>query len=428
VKADDVLAVLLGGRRLGTITSTQGRLQLVYDETYVSESGTTPLSLSMPLAGRSYDDSVVRSFLWGLLPDNELVIDRWARSYHVSASNPFALMRHVGADCAGAAQFAPLANVDALLARQGQVEWIDEQEIALRLLRLRRDPAAWHLSRTGQFSLAGAQAKTAMFFDHVNQRWGDPSGATPTTHIIKPAIAGLDDHDLNEHICLQAARRLELSTASSSIEQFADERAIVVERYDRVLTPDGTIGRVHQEDMCQALGLPPTAKYQNEGGPTPERITSLLRTYADSGTQSGPDRFLDALAFNWIIAGTDAHAKNYSLLLAGDQVRIAPLYDVASALPYDDMYMAKLKLAMRIGGQYVIGKIERRHWMRFATVAGFDPEEAIRRIDDLAARTPDAFADAIKSASVRDLESPLPQRLLDAVSTRAVECQRVIAG
>ncbi len=206
--------------------------------------------------------------------------------------------------------------------------------------------------------------------------------------------------------------------------EFADERAIVVDRYDRFTQSDGTILRIHQEDMCQALGLPPTAKYQSEGGPSPEDITALLRRH---GSADDAERFLDAMAFNWVIAGTDAHAKNYSVLLGGDSVRMAPLYDLASALPYDGMYMPKLKLAMRIGGQYTIARIERRHWLRFAAAAGFDQDRAMQRVGTIIDRVADAFATAAATPAVRALASPLPQRLRDAVEARSIACQLALS-
>jgi serine/threonine-protein kinase HipA len=144
------------------------------------------------------------------------------------------------------------------------------------------------------------------------------------------------------------------SAASSHIASFGAERVIVVKRYDRSLIVDAPIARIHQEDMCQAFGLPPTAKYQNDGGPTPEQIIELLRHNVFPRTATGEDvsRFVDALAFNWIIGGTDAHAKNYSVLLAAGQVRLAPMYDVASTIVYDDLYVPRLRMAMKIGGEY----------------------------------------------------------------------------
>jgi serine/threonine-protein kinase HipA len=123
----------------------------------------------------------------------------------------------------------PPDAVDALLTGEGGIDWLDETEIGRRLRRLRGDPTAWHLSATGQFSLAGAQAKTALHYDPASGRWGDPYGVTPTTHIIKPAVTGFDDHDLNEHLCLRAARVLGLEAASSEVMTFDGERAIVLQ-------------------------------------------------------------------------------------------------------------------------------------------------------------------------------------------------------
>jgi serine/threonine-protein kinase HipA len=425
VPDDRELVVVIGGRRAGVVTiSAQGRLTLTYEDEYRELRNPTPLSLSMPLVQREHGDDSVRSFLWGLLPDNEQVLQRWARDYQVSAGNPFALLRHVGEDCAGAAQFARPDRVDALMRGKGEIGWLTDYDVADRLRLLRRDPAAWHALNTGQFSLAGAQAKTALHYDPDAARWGEPTGATPTTHILKPAVTGLDDHDLNEHLCLRAADVLGLRAARSWVGRFGSERVIVVERYDRLQHSDGTVARIHQEDTCQALGLPPTGKYQNEGGPTPEQIITLLRenVHPASAASDAVNRFVEALAYNWIIGGTDAHAKNYSVLLAGSQVRLAPLYDVASALAYDDMYVPRLSMAMKIGGGYGLDAVRGRHWRRFAQANGVDPDRTIERIDELAARTPDAFAEAAKDRNVRALRSRLPSRLTDRVAARAAEC------
>jgi serine/threonine-protein kinase HipA len=136
--------------------------------------------------------------------------------------------------------------------------------------------------------------------------------------------------------------------------------------------------------------------------------------------------FVDALAFNWIVAGTDAHAKNYSVLLSGAQVRLAPIYDVASALPYDDLYLPKLKMAMRIGGEYGIVRLERRHWHRFAASAGLDPDRTLRRIDEMASQITDAFAGVVASESVQAVGSSLPDRLLERISRRAHDCRQAL--
>ncbi|MDQ7907745.1 type II toxin-antitoxin system HipA family toxin [Phytohabitans sp. ZYX-F-186] len=416
------LVVLMDGQVAGAVKQNRaGELTLTYDDEWRASTTSTPLSVSMPLTQRTHDDAI-RPYLLGLLPDNERVLERWARSYHASARNPFALLGHVGEDCAGAVQFVTPDRVEAQLARDGGVTWMSEAEIADRIRLLRRDPAAWHVATTGNFSLGGAQSKTALYHDETTDRWGAPWGAVPTTHILKPAITGLDDHDLNEHMCLAAARHLGLDAAASRVASFAGERVIVIDRYDRTRRADGTVDRLHQEDLCQALGIPPVIKYQSEGGPSPEQIIALLRAESADG-DAEVRRFVDALAFNWIIAGTDAHAKNYSLLLAGRQVRLAPLYDLASALPYDDMYAPKLRMAMRIGGEYRVAALRARHWRRLAEAAGLDPDATVARVDELAARTPEA----VKAAAAPGADGDLAERLCHRVTAHAERCRAALA-
>jgi serine/threonine-protein kinase HipA len=349
----DTLTVLLDNAIAGSITRLdQGRLRFAYDDDYRQTPGATPLSVSMLPSIRSHPDREISPWLWGLLPDNELVLERWAREFHAS-TKPFSLLSTpIGHDCAGAVRFVPEDEALQILAKPGDVTWLAEEEVAQRLAELRQDSTAW-LGRdfTGQFSLAGAQAKTALLLK--DGRWGVPSGSAATSHILKPAVQGLDDHDLNEHLCLDAARRAGLVVARTRVARFGDESAIVVDRYDR-RTGDGNgeLVRIHQEDTCQALGVPPDRKYQNRGGPSPQDLATLFRSVMPPRVaEAAVRRFLDALIWNWLIAGTDAHAKNYSLLLSGGEVRLAPLYDIASALPYGtDEH--KLRFAMKIGGDY----------------------------------------------------------------------------
>src|SRR5262249_49522065 len=144
-----------------------------------------------------------------------------------------------------------------------------------------------------------------------------------TTHILKPPTGQLAGHVENEHLCLVLARALGLPAAHSQVMRFGDEIAIVIERYDRIQRGNAVV-RVHQEDICQALGITPTRKYQNEGGPSPNTIADLLRTYSTDRT-ADVGTFVAALGFNWLIAGIDAHAKNFSLLLGIHRARLAPL-------------------------------------------------------------------------------------------------------
>lgn len=421
----DVLVVLLNDLAAGTLTRMPGgRLRFDYDDRYRSNS-VTPLSLSMPIQVRSHSDHVVKPWLWNLLPDNDAVLRRWARQFDASASSPFSLLATpIGQDCAGAVRFVAPERVEQAIGRTGDVQWLTEEQVAERLRELHADSTAWlGTSFIGQFSLAGAQAKTALL--HQGDRWGVPSGAIATTHILKPAVAGLDDHDLNEHLCLAAARRAGLIAVRTRVIRFADQTTIVVDRYDRREVGDRVI-RVHQEDLCQALGVPPTQKYQADGGPGPADIVGLIRRVMSPRiADDAVLRFLDALAFNWLIGGTDAHAKNYSLLLADGQVRLAPLYDIASALPYG-MHERKLRFAMRLGGDYNVFPFH-NPWPRTAKEMDIDEAVAIDRVRSLTRRVVGAFADAAAAPDVVALGSKLPARLVDLVADRGARCARVIA-
>jgi serine/threonine-protein kinase HipA len=424
----DELIALLGGREVGRVRrDKRGKLTFAYDQGWRETEGAYPLSLSMPLAAAEHGPDVVEAFLWGLLPDNERVLDSWARKFHVSARSVFALIAHVGEDCAGAVQFVAPERLEAVTSGSADnVEWLDEGGIAERLRALREDHAAWRLPRdTGQFSLAGAQPKTALFFD--NGRWGIPSGRTPTTHILKPPTGQFDGHAENEHICLALAHAFGLPAASSRVMRFGDEVAIVVERYDRVRSGNEII-RVHQEDVCQALGIMPTRKYQNDGGPSVADIVDLLRTHS-SERDEDVRTFINAVGFNWLIAGTDAHAKNYSLLISGGpRVRLAPLYDLASVLPYDQFDLHKMKLSMKVGGEYLLRDIGIRQWQKLAREIRIDADKLIDRLRAMAGQLPDEAVAACTEARAQGLRSKTVERLVTELTERVAHCQKTLTG
>lgn len=480
------LLALLESRDVGTVYQEQGRLRFVYSDSWRSAPGSYPLSLSMPLAAAEHPHASIEPFLWGLLPDNELVLARWAQRFQVSARSAFALLSHVGEDCAGAVQFVVPERRDAMFgAQQPQTEWLTEADIANRLRALQSDESAWRTPRdTGYFSLSGAQPKTALLFD--GQRWGVPSGRMPTTHIFKPTTGAFPGHAENEHLCLSLARALRLPTTNSQVRQFEDVTAIIVERYDRVRTaalasaraalaaskaaeaafqagsddpnsPEMTaqlasdaaaaansadqlfrfsrttpIYRVHQEDICQALRIHPSLKYQNQGGPGPKQIVEFLRAHASAGQpekgQKTPSAqsedvstFLDALILNWLIGGTDAHAKNYSILIGGGGlVRLAPLYDVASIFAYPEIDPQRAKLAMKIGDEYRLRDIGNSKWRKLAAETRVDAESLIGRARAMATELPDRLSDEVRRMHDAGLSHPAIDTLAGALAKRAV--------
>ena len=417
----ELLVVIADRRIMGEIRrDRRGRLAFVYDDRWRSLGAAYPLSLSMPLVVAEHGHARIESWLWGLLPDNEVILARWGQRFHVSPRNAFALLGAVGEDCPGAIQLVrPDRVAEILRDDHRQVEWLTEADIAGRLRMLRRDQAAWRMARdTGQFSLAGAQPKTAFLFD--GQRWGVPYGPTPTTHILKPPIDGFDGHAENEHLCLALARALGMPAARSEVRRFEDEAAIVVERYDRARL-DGSIRRLHQEDMCQVLGLPPTKKYQNEGGPGCVELGEAIRTHSG---EPGDDAwtFARAIILNWIIGGTDAHAKNFSMLIgATGRARLAPLYDVASTLPYE-FNKKRLKMAAKIGGQYLLEEVYSRHWVKFAAEMRLPPAEVLDTARKMAETLPPVLAETVEEAHAHGLNHPILQRMIEVLNARSERC------
>jgi serine/threonine-protein kinase HipA len=406
--------------------SANRRLVFRYTPDWRTRPGAFPLSLSLPLHAEEHGHQAISAFLWGLLPDDQRVIDFWARRHGISRNDVTALLAHVGEDCAGAVQVVPPHHVHDALGvptkadQQKSVEWLSRRDVARMLTALRENPAAGRsTSEQGQFSLAGAQPKTTLY--RANGKWGVPKGRVPSTHILKPPVLDLADLAYNEHACLELARELGLPAARSAVQHFGEETAIVVERYDRERINDVVV-RVHQEDMCQALAIQPTAKYESDGGPGLTDVATIIaRHSADSIVDLA--RFVDANVFNWFIAAPDAHAKNYSMLhAAGPMHRLAPLYDVISALPYPTLMPGGATLAMAVNGERRVSKLTAKHWRAVAKVVELPANALLDRIAELGERMPAAIERVVASHGKDADVQPIVARLLEPICAHVTRC------
>ncbi len=216
------------------------------------------------------------------------------------------------------------------------------------------------------------QEKTA--FLRIDNQWQLPLGPTPTSHIFKPAMkigpngADFSDTPWNEWLCLALCRALGLETANAEVLMFDDKPVIAVERFDR-LWRDDVLYRLPQEDMCQALGVPPMRKYQSDGGPG---IVDILE-FLNGAVAPREDRlnFMKTQIVFWLLAAIDGHAKNFSIFLTPGGYKLTPLYDVMSAYPYAELSAHKIKLAMTLGKNYYrIKEIQQRHFYQAGQKAG----------------------------------------------------------
>lgn len=385
------LVVALSGRIIGAITQVDGKPRFTYIDEYADDPDATPLSLSMPLAiGKSYDYRITAPWLSNLLPDDDRVRENWARELGVSASNATELLEKVGHDVAGAVQLAAPPDIENVLARQGSLEVVSEATIGKRLRELVSHPSHWADADEG-WSLAGAQSKFTAARTPDNE-WAWAHGSAPSTHIIKPGIGHYPGQALNEHLCLRALEQVGIVTAKTDFMSFDAAEAIVVERCDRLRLPNGTIMRIHQEDMCQSLSVWPQNKYTSNGGPAAVDISQLLSKFA---SQRDVDRFTDVVVAQYLLGAPDGHAKNYSAILDGEDVTLAPVYDVASILPYKRKPGSSLdRVAMSLGGHNKFGDVTMRHIERFAMNTGTDPDRLVARTREMAANLPVAIAEA----------------------------------
>jgi len=427
------LIVCLEGEVAGIVQGDGTRASFTYAPEWLESPGAYPLSQSMPMTPTLYTGRRVLTFLWGLLPDNARILDAWGRRFQVSPRNPIALLSHVGEDCAGAVQFVTEPRVAQVLesaAAPSRVDWLEDHEFEQRIRDVVGDGAAARTATEGQFSLAGAQAKIALYRDARRNRWGVPSGRTPTTHILKPVANDFDGFAENEHFCLSLARRMGLASAHSEWQSIGGIPTLIVERYDRIQR-DAHWLRVHQEDCCQALGVHPDAKYENEGGPGYPELLSLLNATDDP--QADRERLMAAACLSYLLAATDVHAKNFSLLHARGtprpSLRLAPFYDIASAWPYTRrMPVQKIRLALRIGGHYRLREILPRHFRKLALVGSYSADALLATLGEFASRLPDEATALLKDTAERGMSRAVLAKLVDAVAAQCRLVQRYLGS
>jgi serine/threonine-protein kinase HipA len=407
------LDVYLHDSRAGILERLEGaRLRFTYDPGWLA-AATTPISLSLPLRDEPYLDEECRPFFTGLLPEGEF-LRSIARTFHISADNPFTVLQEIGGECAGAVSLAAPDGEPPFASAPDPV-WLSEPQFAALLSELPSRPllAGPEDEEGVRLSLAGTRDKLPILIK--DGRTGITRGRPPSTHIVKVPPPEISGFVANEAYCMALARESGLTAAASYPVQADHFEALVVERYDRFR--DGSrVRRIHQEDFCQASGRPPEMKYEAEGGPGVADCAGLIRAY---GAAPGDSvlRFLDALLFNLLIGNADAHSKNYSLLLEGTvnrAPRLAPLYDLLSTRAYGRRFGRKM--GMKYGGEYRPEWIRGRHLDRLANDLKVAHRGVRRHADQVATATLAAREAARRSLPYPWCEDPVIDEIDEIVA------------
>lgn len=424
------LALWANGAYVGRWTITaRGDMELQYDADWVASSRGRPLSLSLPFHfnNEPLRGSNVAHYFEGLLPDSDAIRRRVAARFKTGSIEAFDLLAAIGRDCVGALQLLPETQTptggDSV---HGVV--VDDASIERHLLEVTtpdRFAGAKDPDDDFRISLAGAQEKDAFLW--WQGRWMKPRGATPTTHIFKLplGLVGGRQADFstsvdNEWLCLRLLEAYGLPTAQANIATFGKQKVLVVERFDRQVSADGTrLLRLVQEDFCQATGTSPLVKYENEGGPGLMQLFALVQQSLDA--EQDLRNLMASQVLFWMLRAPDGHAKNFSIQLqagAAGRFRLTPMYDVMSAYPVTgdgphQWAARELKLAMALLGKskhYRMHEIERRHFNSTAKKVGY-AEDAEPLLQDLIARTPEVVA---------QVQAQLPQGFSQVVADKVL--------
>jgi serine/threonine-protein kinase HipA len=377
-----ILSVRLCEKPVGLL-EFEGKMKFSY-----SAEAKRKLSLCMPLRAGYYNHHHCESFFGGLLPDSKAIKRKLGQVYKVNANSSFNLLQAIGGDCAGAvslvAQNTPIKNSDLYRLKATP---LNDSDIANLIRNIKEKPLLAGLGKM-RLSLAGAQDKTAITM--IDGTICLPVDESPTTHIMKPPIIGVEDSVENEFFCMTLAGYVGLKVQPVQIRFAEDIPYLLVERYDREYTEHNQIRRVHQEDFCQALNVLPDKKYQVDGGPTLAQCFQLLEQTAVPAI--GINEMMQLTVFNYLVGNNDAHAKNFSFLhLSEDEISLAPGYDILCTRVYE----LEDHAAMSIGGEADFKLVARHNWEKLTKTINYSfkglqkqaariTESALSNIDDIA--------------------------------------------
>ena len=399
-----ILIVYFHSRKIGYLTQDSiGNYSFQYDSAWISDPSAHPISQSLPLREEAYEEKECAGYFGGLLPE-DFNRDLIARNIGISAGNDYAMLKVIGGECAGAITL--LDPEQEIMVREHSYHPISQEELETILDTLPNKPLLAGEAEV-RLSLAGAQNKLAVHYD--KGEFALPLHESPSTHILKPEVKGFPGLVENEIICIALALKAGLPTATAETVQIGPHRCLMVKRYDRI-GAGKKLHRLHQEDFCQAMGLPSRYKYQKEGGPTLEQCFQFVR---ESSSRPAKDliTLFEAVLFNYLIGNNDAHGKNFSFIYrpSGDQLRVelAPLYDLVSTVAYPGL---SPRMAMKIGSKYDPADLRLRHWEAFWQAIGFSTKLASRQTRNFLERVDPLLPDVAHSEMGEKIQGIIKDR------------------
>lgn len=410
----DALNVFFGENLVGVVhRQADDRLAFEYADSWLDDPQSFSISISLPLVAGLNHGRASHAFFANLLPEGNLRV-AVARKLGISISNDFALLEAIGGECAGALSILPVSKAPYSFA--GGYERLEPGVLAEMARRFSVFPEITE-HRQYRLSLAGAQDKLPIRYDEDGSFWL-PIGDSPSTHILKVPSRDFKHLPANEVLVTKLARALSLTTVCIDLLRIDDIEIALVQRYDRI-SNQNHITRLHQEDMCQALGLQPSTKYENEGGPTFFDVMRLVRQWSTNPLVDG-GRLLRWFVFSMLVGNADGHAKNLSFLYSENGIRLAPFYDLVCTHVYPRIIR---HIAMAIAGKKDPGLIRRADWERLAEELDIGKHLIFSEIETLAVEIPKTFDKVADAYAARHGDSPIIQRIRRSILK---QCRRTL--
>lgn len=416
------LNIIMNGILIGCLIKKSNTLSFTYDESWLNTAGARPLSLSLPLIRKTYEGDEVYNFFDNLLPDNPQIRARIQANLKIATSQPFDLLASIGRDCVGAIQI--MEGQITTFSQEIKCQHLSDDEIASTLRDYYINPLGMNSDGTEfRISIPGAQEKSAFLYHQG--KWCRPLNETATTHIFKLPIGylphqqiDLSDSCENEWLCSRVMSAFGIPVAKCEICLFEEIKVLVVERFDRKLSSDGSwVVRLPQEDICQALGLSPNLKYQSDGGPGINEVMKLLLGSANH--LQDRDLFYRSQVIFWLLAAIDGHAKNFSIFIEPEgRFRLTPMYDIISAYPLiakKQLQAKKIKMAMALRGKnnhYLWHSIQRRHFLETAKAVHYSVERAEIILDEVLSQV-----DGVIESVLSELPKDFPENISQPIFT-----------
>jgi serine/threonine-protein kinase HipA len=412
------LEVRFGAIVVGTVRVDEGgRFCFAYDPTWCTRGDRFPVSLTLPISSHEYVDGPAHTFFVNLLPEGAVRQTICAR-LGISADNDFALLQAIGGECAGALSLIdparPSADPDDFSYEELQHKQLQSLVAADAIPLLIGGPKT-------RLSLAGAQDKLPVAL--LDGKLHLPLNAAPSTHILKLPNPRYPQLPANEAFALGLARQLGFEVVRGELFTGTDPPSLLVARYDRAPSDDPwPVRRIHQEDLCQATGLPPTRKYEAEGGLSLAGAVTVIRDHVTRPLVDVP-RVISWQAFNIVLGNSDGHAKNLSILYTDNDVKLAPLYDLVSTREYKRL---DRKLAMGVGGRQNPDEIERPEWLGLSEELRIGQRTVLDLVRGVAQQSLDALPGWTREFRDSYGDQPILQTLPRAITRRARRVLRAL--